>query len=326
MVQTPAAFSSSTARAMFTTSAIRHVMHRPGRGLGRRPVERRRPPRLPHHPGPARPHPPSAGSPRRSADPRPRRARRSRRRIQRRRERLDRASARQRVDVGDHALVHAVARLASSASRVTRRTGTRSSSASSSSCAIRASSRSATRSDRDAPGTQGFHHRVHSVDQHQERPGVLRSAVGTSNTYLPTLDSASVGAGAGQLAHLEHAAVRHTRRTRVVLAMSASGSPSTMMRSASLPASMVPAFRLSAFAGFTVAVFSASNVRHARHGVRHQLAVQVHGVRRVGAGHHQAAGLHHVEHHLAAAAARIAATAGLAAAGCCATCRCIHSG
>ena len=57
---------------------------------------------------------------------------------------------------------------------------------------------------------------------------------------------------------------------------------------------------------------------HAGHRVGHQLAVQVDGVRRVGAGHHQAAGLHDVEHHLAAAAARDRRRRpGLAAAGCC---------
>ena len=72
--------------------------------------------------------------------------------------------------------------------------------------------------------------------------------------------------------------------------MFASGSPSTTIRSASLPASIVPASSPSAFAGFTVAAFSASNGVIPAMRVGHQLAVQVDGVRRVGAGDDQAAG------------------------------------
>ena len=47
-VQTPASFSSSIARAMFTTCAILTCAHRAGRRLGRGAAERRRPPAL-HH-------------------------------------------------------------------------------------------------------------------------------------------------------------------------------------------------------------------------------------------------------------------------------------
>ena len=47
-VQTPSSFSSSTARAMFTSVAIAHVRHRPGRRLRGNTVERRGMTRLPH--------------------------------------------------------------------------------------------------------------------------------------------------------------------------------------------------------------------------------------------------------------------------------------
>ena len=76
-VHTPALFSSSSARAMFTTVAIRTCASAPAdafaddaveRGRSGAPGERRRA-RLPH--------PPCAGSPRRCADPRSRRGRRA---------------------------------------------------------------------------------------------------------------------------------------------------------------------------------------------------------------------------------------------------------
>ena len=154
----------------------------------------------------------------------------------------------------------------------------------------------------DATGLDRLEHRIDPVDDHRRsevnrRPEVQENALKT--ILLGLLTSLFIFRG-HELIRLVSRPLAITLLTLRVLAIFSSGSPSSM-RSASLPASIgagLDAQRAARDSPWPLAARRTSTCRPA--GTTHQLAVQVDGVRRVGAGHDERAGLHDVEHHLAA--------------------------